>query len=86
MGLPLETFENMSEASTLPFPASSKQAAGEINGTKTDVTCISFADKIMITVTQHGRLAQWVCMLFVQKTTCQRPFHFPFPFLSPTIP
>lgn len=62
MGLPQETFDM---DNSLPFPAPSKQAAGEINGTKTDVTCISFADKIMITVTQNGRLAQWVCVTFI---------------------
>ena len=58
MGLPQETFDM---DNSLPFPAPSKQAAVEINGTKTDVTSISFADKIMITVMQNGRLAQWVC-------------------------
>lgn len=44
----------------IPFPATTKQAAAEINGVKTDVMSVSFADKIMITITQGGRLAQWV--------------------------
>lgn len=48
----------------MPFPAPTRQAAAVINGIKTDVMSISFADKIMITVTQDGRLAQWVCSLF----------------------
>jgi proteasome assembly chaperone 3 len=60
MGLPFDAFDNMDGGSALPFPAPSKQTAGEINGIKTDVTCLSFSDKIMITVTQQGRLAQWV--------------------------
>ena len=45
---------------TIPFPATTKQAAAEINGVKTDVMSVSFSDKIMITITQEGRLAQWV--------------------------
>ena len=44
----------------LPYPAQTKQAAGEINGIVTDVTSISFSDRIMVTITQAGRLAQWV--------------------------
>jgi len=57
MGLPQESME--AETAT-PFPAVSKQTVGEVDGLKTDVTSLSFADKIMITVTQNGRLAQWV--------------------------
>ncbi len=45
---------------TIPFPAPTKQIAGEVNGVKTDVMHMSFADKILITVTQNGRLSQWV--------------------------
>merc|ERR1712098_291820 len=61
--------------SNLPFPAPSKQAAGEINGTKTDVSSISFSDKIMITVTQNGRLAQWVTVpLLSDNPTTGDPF------------
>jgi proteasome assembly chaperone 3 len=45
-----------------PFPAASKQAAGLVNGTQTDVSSIYFADKIMITISQGGRLSQWVCI------------------------
>jgi len=49
---------------SVPFPATTKQAAGKINGVTTDVMCISFSDKIMITITQDGRLAQWVGRFF----------------------
>ncbi len=45
---------------TIPYPAPTKQVAAEINGVKTDVMYMSFADKIMITITQNGRLGQWV--------------------------
>jgi hypothetical protein len=44
-----------------PFPAPSRQAAGLVNGTQTDVSSVYFADKILITVSQSGRLSQWVC-------------------------
>jgi len=62
MGIP-QDYESASMDDTkvtVPFPAPTKQAVGEINGVKTDVMSIFFADKIMITVTQNGRLAQWV--------------------------
>ena len=42
------------------YPAITKQAAGIIDNIHTDVTCTTFSDKIMITITQNGRLAQWV--------------------------
>ncbi|KAK2803863.1 hypothetical protein FQN50_006871 [Emmonsiellopsis sp. PD_5] len=44
----------------LPFPASTKQAAGVLGGISTDVMVVSFSDKIMVTVSQKGKLAQWV--------------------------
>ena len=49
----------LSETS-LPYPAQTKQIAGEIHGVATDVTSVSFSDRIMVTITQAGRLAQWV--------------------------
>ncbi|KAL6719651.1 hypothetical protein ACLMJK_001572 [Lecanora helva] len=42
------------------YPAITKQAAAVINGKPTDVTSTQFLDKIMITISQDGRLAQWV--------------------------
>lgn len=47
----------------LPFPASTKQAAGNVNGVQTEVVYIEFADKILVTISQKGRLAHWVCAL-----------------------
>ena len=44
----------------LPYPAQTKQAAGQVDGVPTDVMVILFSDKIMVTITQAGRLAQWV--------------------------
>lgn len=62
MGLPQESIMKNDTEATAPFPAQTKQAAGEVAGIKTDVASVSFADKIMIMITQGGRLAQWVCV------------------------
>ncbi|KAL1841366.1 hypothetical protein VTJ49DRAFT_7146 [Mycothermus thermophilus] len=43
-----------------PFPAPSKRTIGTVNGVETEVASISFSDKIMITVSQGGRLGQWI--------------------------
>ncbi|KAI4240004.1 MAG: hypothetical protein LQ352_007740 [Teloschistes flavicans] len=42
------------------YPATTKQAAGHIDGILTDVTSTIFSDKILVTITQGGRLAQWI--------------------------
>ncbi|KAH8821465.1 hypothetical protein F5884DRAFT_850689 [Xylogone sp. PMI_703] len=42
------------------FPATTKQAAGSVNGIHTDVASLYFSDKILITISQGGRLAQWI--------------------------
>ncbi|KAK3297020.1 uncharacterized protein B0H64DRAFT_391014 [Chaetomium fimeti] len=42
------------------FPAPSKKTVGTVNGISTEVELLNFADKIMITVSQSGRLAQWI--------------------------
>lgn len=60
----------------VPFPAATKQVAGVVNGVKTDVLSVEFADKILLTISQRGRLAHWVCVLknclltFIQLTDC----------------
>lgn len=48
------------EAREEPFPAPSKRIMGKVNGVETEITSTSFSDKIMITISQSGRLAQWV--------------------------
>ncbi|KAK3378297.1 hypothetical protein B0H63DRAFT_452097 [Podospora didyma] len=42
------------------FPARSKQVTGNVNGIPTEVSLMSFSDKIVLSVSQGGRLAQWV--------------------------
>jgi proteasome assembly chaperone 3 len=48
------------EVTPSPFPASTKTASATIKGIETTATTVYFADKILITVTQNGRLAHWV--------------------------
>ncbi|KAI9753027.1 MAG: hypothetical protein M4579_005369 [Chaenotheca gracillima] len=55
-----ESSEVAPEATQTPFPASTKQAASIIKGIHTDIMTVQFADKIIITVTQGGGLAQWI--------------------------
>ncbi|USP80812.1 hypothetical protein yc1106_08086 [Curvularia clavata] len=42
------------------YPARTNSATSTINGLETTARAVSFADKILITVTQQGRLAHWV--------------------------
>ncbi|KAI0470898.1 hypothetical protein GGR56DRAFT_678187 [Xylariaceae sp. FL0804] len=43
-----------------PFPAATKQATGTIDGVATEASSIFFADKILVTLSQEGRLSQWI--------------------------
>lgn len=66
VGLSPIVFSNMDASETnLPYPAQTKQTAGLVDGIPTNVMVVSFGDKIMVTVTQAGRLAQWVKALRV---------------------
>ncbi|PBP22781.1 hypothetical protein BUE80_DR006354 [Diplocarpon rosae] len=42
------------------FPAATKQAAGLVNGRETTILSVYFSDKILITISQEGRLSQWI--------------------------
>lgn len=57
--------DQMRELMALPFPAKTKQAAGTVAGVLTDVMSVSFSDRILLVITQNGRLAQWVCVFYV---------------------
>ncbi|KAI0834566.1 hypothetical protein F5Y06DRAFT_300418 [Hypoxylon sp. FL0890] len=43
-----------------PFPAQSKVASGPIDGVPTEASVLYFADKILLTLSQEGRLSQWI--------------------------
>lgn len=44
----------------MPYPAATKHVVGLVNGVHTDLSSVYFADKILVTISQGGRLAQWV--------------------------
>ncbi|KAL4976099.1 hypothetical protein BDW66DRAFT_151247 [Aspergillus desertorum] len=44
----------------IPFPATTKRVSGDIKGVSTDVMTVKFSDKIMITISQKGRLCHWL--------------------------
>jgi hypothetical protein len=50
----------LQEPLDLPFPASTKQVSGDVKGIPTNVTTIKFSDKILVTISQKGRLGHWV--------------------------
>ncbi|EWC43624.1 hypothetical protein DRE_01511 [Drechslerella stenobrocha 248] len=47
------------QPTSAPYPIFSTSRAAEIAGVLTTATVLGFADKIVITITQSGRLAQW---------------------------
>ncbi|KAF2710669.1 hypothetical protein K504DRAFT_500609 [Pleomassaria siparia CBS 279.74] len=48
------------EVTPTPYPVRSNSSSATIKGADTTATTVYFADKILVTVTQHGRLAHWV--------------------------
>jgi hypothetical protein len=42
------------------FPSRSREVSGIVNGVATEITSTNFADKVLITISQEGRLSQWV--------------------------
>jgi proteasome assembly chaperone 3 len=42
------------------FPSRSRELSGLVNGVATKITSTSFTDKILLTISQEGRLSQWV--------------------------
>lgn len=59
-GADIFNIAEMSESMNLPFPALTRRASGTVGGVSTDVMSILFSDRILVTVVQNGRLAQWV--------------------------
>lgn len=55
-----------------PFPAPSKHITGEVGGVSTEITSTNFSDKIMITISQGGRLAQWVSTVLIPQNVTIR--------------
>ncbi|KAH6654969.1 hypothetical protein BKA67DRAFT_656939 [Truncatella angustata] len=43
-----------------PFPASTRHAVGLVDGVETQASSTFFSDRIMVTLSQEGRLSQWI--------------------------
>ncbi|KAF2203006.1 hypothetical protein GQ43DRAFT_367820 [Delitschia confertaspora ATCC 74209] len=70
----------------VPFPAATKTASANIAGIETAATTISFADKILITISQNGRLAQWVHVPLSLSTTDNNPLSNSYLDTDPSLP
>ncbi|KAE8147999.1 hypothetical protein BDV25DRAFT_142204 [Aspergillus avenaceus] len=44
----------------LSFPAPTKQVSGLVKDVQTDVISVEFSDKILVTISQKGRLGHWL--------------------------
>ena len=47
-------------AALSPYSMKIQRAEGLVDGTQTEATVHSFSDKILITISQDGRVSQWV--------------------------
>ncbi|OOF91161.1 hypothetical protein ASPCADRAFT_211443 [Aspergillus carbonarius ITEM 5010] len=65
----------LQEPLNLPFPAVTKQVAGVIQGIQTDVTLIKFSDRILVTISQKGRLGHWLHVPLENKNPGTEGFH-----------
>lgn len=50
-----------------PFPAQSKSTIGPIDDIPTEASVLYFSDKILVTLSQEGRLSQWVTLHIITK-------------------
>ncbi|THV55159.1 hypothetical protein BGAL_0013g00440 [Botrytis galanthina] len=75
-------FPPISEILPSPFPARSQTASAKVNGIDTNVTCLYFADKILITITQGGRLGQWIQIPLTSASPTSYDTSIPLPSAS----
>ncbi|PYH48208.1 proteasome assembly chaperone 3 [Aspergillus saccharolyticus JOP 1030-1] len=68
-------FDPFQKPVNLPFPAVTKQTAGIINGIPTDVMLVKFSDRIMVTISQKGRLGHWLHVPLENKNPSTEGFH-----------
>ncbi|KAK8113075.1 hypothetical protein PG984_013601 [Apiospora sp. TS-2023a] len=65
------------------YPAPSKQANGLIDGIDTEAMVMDFADKIMVTLSQEGRLSQWIQVPLQAPSPSAAEMSLPNPSLLP---
>src|SRR3954465_6966554 len=77
MGLePYRMSESDPTTVTVPYPAQTRQASSTVNGLPTQCIIPSFADKIMITITQNGHLGQWLTVPLLGDNPTSTDPHF----------
>ena len=54
------TGDDGSKISKAAFPVKSKNAAATVDGVRTEIVGMHFADKLLVTVAQEGRIGHWV--------------------------
>lgn len=47
------------------FPVTNKQAAVEINGVHTEILITEFTDRLLIVITQYGKIGSLVSVFFM---------------------
>ncbi|SPO00793.1 uncharacterized protein DNG_03541 [Cephalotrichum gorgonifer] len=60
-----------------PYPAKSRQATGTVGGIQTEATAMSFSDKYLVTISQGGRLSQWVQVPLLSSPAGVVDMHLP---------
>lgn len=65
------------KATNASFPAKTLQASSAVDGVVTDVTTVYFSDKIMVTISQGWRLAQWIQVPLLNTSPAYIPGSFP---------
>ncbi|KAK8035052.1 hypothetical protein PG993_010047 [Apiospora rasikravindrae] len=74
---------DLSQIKEEPFPAPSRQANGLIDGIATEAMVMNFADKIMVTLSQEGRLSQWIQVPLLAPSPAAAEMALPNPSLLP---
>ncbi|PYI00131.1 hypothetical protein BO71DRAFT_1428 [Aspergillus ellipticus CBS 707.79] len=69
------SLDQFQEPLNLPFPAVTKQSAGLVNGIQTNVMLIKFSDRILVTISQKGRLGHWLHVPLENRNPGTEGFH-----------
>jgi proteasome assembly chaperone 3 len=59
------------------FPAKSRSAVGTVTNVVTEVASTSFSDKYLVTISQGGRLSQWVQVPLLSSPAGAVEMHLP---------
>lgn len=65
--------DTATDAGSPGYPLRTRTATGLVKGESTNVTVHHFTEKILVTITQRGRLGQWVLCLDVDFLSWNEP-------------